>query len=143
MKGTYVPPEEEKKPLEAYTINLTQQARKNKLDPIIGRDQEIRRLIQILSRRTKNNPVLLGDPGVGKTAIIEGLAQRIVAGDVPNTLKHKELLVLDITGLVAGAAYRGEFEQRLKGLLAEIEKAEGKYILFIDELHTIVGAGAA
>ena len=143
MKGTYVPPEEEKKPLEAYTINLTQQARKNKLDPIIGRDQEIRRLIQILSRRTKNNPVLLGDPGVGKTAIIEGLAQRIIAGDVPNTLKHKELLVLDITSLVAGAAYRGEFEQRLKGLLAEIEKAEGKYILFIDELHTIVGAGAA
>ena len=143
MKGTYVPPEEEKKPLEAYTINLTQQARKNKLDPIIGRDQEIRRLIQILSRRTKNNPVLLGDPGVGKTAIIEGLAQRIIAGDVPNTLKHKELLVLDITSLVAGAAYRGEFEQRLKGLLAEVEKAEGKYILFIDELHTIVGAGAA
>src|SRR3990172_8318700 len=144
MRATYVPPDQDQKnPIEAFTINLTKLAKDGKLDPIIGRDNEIRRLIQILSRRTKNNPVLLGDPGVGKTAIIEGLAQRIIAGDVPNTLKHKELLVLDITSLVAGAAYRGEFEQRLKGLLAEVEKAEGKYILFIDELHTIVGAGAA
>lgn len=144
MKGTYVPPDENQgSPLEQYTINLTDFAKKGKLDPIIGRDNEVRRLIQILSRRTKNNPVLLGDPGVGKTAIIEGLAQRIVAGDVPDTLKHKQLLSLDLTGLIAGAAFRGEFEQRLKGLLTEIEKGEGKYILFIDELHTIVGAGSA
>jgi ATP-dependent Clp protease ATP-binding subunit ClpB len=143
MKGTYIPPEEEQgNPIEQYTVNLTALAKKNKLDPVVGRDDEVRRLIQILSRRTKNNPVLLGDPGVGKTAIIEGLAQRIVAGDVPNTLKHKELLSIDVTGLVAGAAFRGEFEQRLKGLLTELEKAEGKYIIFIDELHTIVGAGS-
>ncbi len=145
MKGTYIPPEqaEQGNPIEQYTVNLTTLAQQNKLDPVVGRDNEIRRVIQILSRRTKNNPVLLGDPGVGKTAIIEGLAQRIVAGDVPNTLKHKELLSIDLTGLVAGAAFRGEFEQRLKGLLQELEKAEGKYIIFIDELHTIVGAGAA
>ncbi len=144
MRATYVPPEgEEKNPLEQFTVNLTDLAKEGKLDPIIGRDGEVRRLIQILSRRTKNNPVLLGDPGVGKTAIIEGLAQRIVAGDVPNTLKHKQLLSLDLTSLVAGAAYRVEFEKRLKGLIKEIEKGEGKYILFIDELHTIVGAGAA
>lgn len=144
MRATYVPPEENQgNPLEQYTVNLTDLAKKGKLDPIIGRDKEVRRLVQILSRRTKNNPVLLGDPGVGKTAIIEGLAQRIIAGDVPNTLKHKQLLSLDLTGLVAGAAFRGEFEKRLKGLLKEIEKSEGKYILFIDELHTIVGAGAA
>jgi ATP-dependent Clp protease ATP-binding subunit ClpB len=144
MKGTYVPPAEEQgTSIEKYTINLTALAKQNKLDPVVGRDNEVRRLIQILSRRTKNNPVLLGDPGVGKTAIIEGLAQRIVAGDVPNTLKHKELLSIDLTGLIAGAAFRGEFEQRLKGLLTELEKAEGKYIIFIDELHTIVGAGSA
>ena len=144
MKGTYIPPEEgQSNPLEEFTINLTDLARAGKLDPVIGRDTEVRRLIQILSRRTKNNPVLLGDPGVGKTAIIEGLAQRIVAGDVPNTLKHKQLLSLDLTGLIAGAAFRGEFEKRLKGLITEIEKNEGKYILFIDELHTIVGAGSA
>ncbi len=143
MKGTYIPPEEgaNKDPLESYTVNLTDKARAGKLDPVIGRDHEVRRLIQILSRRTKNNPVLLGDPGVGKTAIIEGLAQRIIAGDVPNTLKHKHLLSLDLTSLIAGAAYRGEFEERLKGLIQEVEKGEGKYILFIDELHMLVGAG--
>ncbi|OGK59728.1 hypothetical protein A3I56_00640 [Candidatus Roizmanbacteria bacterium RIFCSPLOWO2_02_FULL_43_10] len=147
MKGTYIPPEQgasqNQDPLAQFTLNLTELARAGKLDPVIGRDSEIRRLIQILSRRTKNNPVLLGDPGVGKTAIIEGLAQRIVAGDVPNTLQHKQLLSLDLTGLVAGAAFRGEFEERLKGLITAIEKGEGKHILFIDELHTIVGAGAA
>ena len=143
MKGTYIPPEEgaNKDPLESYTVDLTEKARSGKLDPVIGRDHEVRRLIQILSRRTKNNPVLLGDPGVGKTAIIEGLAQRIIAGDVPNTLKHKHLLSLDLTSLIAGASYRGEFEERLKGLIQEVEKGEGKYILFIDELHMLVGAG--
>lgn len=143
MDARYEPPQDQGNPLEKYTINLTERAKSGKIDPVIGRDEEVRRVIQILSRRTKNNPVLLGDPGVGKTAIVEGLAQRIVAGDVPDTLKHKQVLTLDLTGLLAGAAYRGEFEQRLKKLLEEIEKAEGKYILFIDELHTIVGAGAA
>lgn len=145
MKGTYIPPEEDAQtnPLAEYTVNLTELAKNGTLDPVIGRDTEVRRLIQILSRRTKNNPVLLGDPGVGKTAIIEGLAQRIVSGDVPNTLKHKQLLSLDLTSLIAGAAFRGEFEKRLKSLLNEIEKSEGRYILFIDELHTIVGAGSA
>lgn len=143
MQGTYVPPEDNKNALEKYTINLTDLAKKNKLDPVIGRDDEIRRVMQILSRRTKNNPVLLGDPGVGKTAIVEGLAQRIVNGDVPDTLKNKQLLSLDLTGLLAGAAFRGSFEQRIKTVLNEIEKSEGTYILFIDELHTIVGAGRA
>jgi ATP-dependent Clp protease ATP-binding subunit ClpB len=139
----YQPQENKTNPLEKYTVNLTQKAKAGKLDPVIGRDEEIRRLIQILSRRIKNNPVLLGDPGVGKTAIVEGLSQRIVDGDVPDTLKHKEVLALDLAGLLAGAAYRGEFEQRLKKLLEAIEKSEGRYILFIDELHTLVGAGAA
>jgi ATP-dependent Clp protease ATP-binding subunit ClpB len=139
----YQPQENNTNPLEKYTVNLTQKAKAGKLDPVIGRDEEIRRLIQILSRRIKNNPVLLGDPGVGKTAIVEGLSQRIVDGDVPDTLKHKEILALDLAGLLAGASYRGEFEQRLKKLLEAIEKSEGKYILFIDELHTLVGAGAA
>lgn len=136
-------PRQEEHPLLKYTVNLTEQARQHKIDPVIGRDEEIRRVIQILSRRGKNNPVLLGDPGVGKTAIVEGLAQRIVDGDVPETLRRKELVVLDMATLLAGAAYRGEFEQRLKGILKEIEIAQGKYILFIDELHTIVGAGSA
>ena len=128
--------------LERYGRNVTDLARQGKLDPVIGRVEEIRRTIQVLSRRTKNNPVLIGEPGVGKTAIVEGLAERIVAGDVPSTLKGKELVELDMSSLVAGAKYRGEFEDRLKSVLKEIEKANGRIILFIDELHTIVGAGA-
>lgn len=139
----FQPPREQGDPLEKYTINLTKLAKDGKLDPVIGRDDEIRRVIQILSRRTKNNPVLLGDPGVGKTAIVEGLAQRIIDRDVPETLKNKQVLSLDLAGLLAGAAFRGEFEQRMKKLLEEIEKGAGKYILFMDELHTIVGAGGA
>ncbi|MCS7267811.1 MAG: ATP-dependent chaperone ClpB [Geminicoccaceae bacterium] len=129
--------------LERYTRDLTAMARAGKLDPVIGRDEEIRRVIQVLSRRTKNNPVLIGEPGVGKTAIVEGLAQRIVAGDVPESLKDRRLLALDLGGLVAGAKYRGEFEERLKALLQEIQAAEGEIVLFIDELHTLVGAGKA
>jgi ATP-dependent Clp protease ATP-binding subunit ClpB len=143
MQGHYQPPEQEENVLDTYTVNLTAQAKDGKIDPVIGRDEEVRRIIQILSRRTKNNPVLLGDPGVGKTAIVEGLAQRIVSGDVPETLMHRQVLMLDLTGLLAGAAYRGAFEERMKKLMNEIEKSEGRYILFIDELHTIVGAGKA
>ncbi len=139
----YQPLENQGNVLDKYTVNLTKLSKEGKIDPVIGRDNEIRRVIQILSRRTKNNPVLLGDPGVGKTAIVEGLAQRIVDGDVPDTLKNKQILSLDLAGILAGAAYRGEFEQRLKKVLEEISKGESKYILFIDELHTIVGAGAA
>src|SRR5207344_1249768 len=129
--------------LERYGRDLTELARKGKLDPVIGRDEEIRRVIQVLSRRTKNNPVLIGEPGVGKTAIVEGLAGRIIRGDVPEGLKSKKIVALDMGALVAGAKYRGEFEERLKAVLKEIADAQGQVILFIDELHTVVGAGAA
>ena len=136
-------PEEKYQALERYARDLTELARRGKLDPVIGRDEEVRRVIQVLSRRTKNNPVLIGEPGVGKTAIVEGIAQRVVSGDVPESLKSKRLVQLDLGALVAGSKYRGEFEDRLKAVLKEIEESSGQVILFIDELHTLVGAGAA
>ncbi len=136
-------PEGKYRALEKYTHDLTQRARAGKLDPVIGRDEEIRRVMQVLSRRTKNNPVLIGEPGVGKTAIVEGLAQRIIDGDVPESLKGKQIVVLDIASMLAGAKFRGEFEERLKAVLKEITSQEGRFVVFIDELHTIVGAGAA
>jgi ATP-dependent Clp protease ATP-binding subunit ClpB len=136
-------PEEKYQALKRYARDFNELARKGSFDPVIGRDDEIRRIMQVLSRRTKNNPVLIGEPGVGKTAIVEGLAQRIVDGDVPETLKDKQVIGLDIGALVAGAKYRGEFEDRLKAVLKEITGAQGKIILFIDEIHIVVGAGAA
>ena len=141
-KVTSENPEDTFQALEKYGLDLTQQARDGKLDPVIGRDSEIRRVIQVLSRRTKNNPVLIGEAGVGKTAVVEGLAQRMVAGDVPESLRGKQLVSLDLSAMVAGAKYRGEFEERMKAVLEEIKNSEGQIVTFIDEIHTLVGAGA-
>ena len=141
QRVTTANPEATYEALEKYGRDLTQMAQQNKLDPVIGRDSEIRRCVQVLSRRTKNNPVLIGEPGVGKTAIVEGLARRIIAGDVPDSLKEKRIVALDMGALIAGAKFRGEFEERLKAVLQEVTRAQGQVILFIDEIHTVVGAG--
>ena len=147
MDGNQVPdflkPVSPQEALKKFTINLTDNARSGKIDPVIGREVEIRRVMEILSRRTKNNPVLIGDPGVGKTAIVEGLAQKIIENAVPTPLRDKEVIVLDFALLLAGAKFRGEFEERLKGVIKAVEEADSKYIMFIDELHTLVGGGAA
>ncbi|MDP6208140.1 MAG: Clp protease N-terminal domain-containing protein, partial [Roseibacillus sp.] len=143
QKVTDESPEGKYQALEKYGTDLCALARSGKIDPVIGRDEEIRRILQVLSRRTKNNPVLIGEPGTGKTAIVEGLARRIVSGDVPEAMKDKRIIAMDLGGMIAGAKYRGEFEDRLKAFLREVTEAEGEIVLFIDELHTIVGAGAS